>query len=262
MTDPWPALLAAVRDGDPSALPALSPDDALAAIARLAVPPSHRADGMVLVGQAGQSLCGHIATVSGHSHYINGPEALAHLHRLRAVSDAVVVGWRTVADDRPSLTTRHVPGPSPVRVVVDAHGRLGPDTPLFREESGPPVLVLTDPTRAGDPIGAAATRPVAVGQGGRPTPEGIRAALAREGFRRVLVEGGATLLSALLAGGALDRLHVMVAPLIIGSGRPGLRLPEIERLDTALRPPTAISRLGSDVLFDLDFSQAGPSDGA
>ena len=73
----------------------------------------------VVIGQLGQSLDGRIATPTGASKYINGKEALAHLHRIRAKVDAVIVGVGTAIADDPQLTTRHVPGPSPVRVVID-----------------------------------------------------------------------------------------------------------------------------------------------
>jgi diaminohydroxyphosphoribosylaminopyrimidine deaminase / 5-amino-6-(5-phosphoribosylamino)uracil reductase len=82
------------------------------------------ADGMVVVGQFGQSIDARIATASGHSHYINGPAGLAHLHRLRALVDAVVIGVGTAIADDPQLTVRRVSGPSPARVVIDPQGRL------------------------------------------------------------------------------------------------------------------------------------------
>src|SRR4051812_25903843 len=84
------------------------------------------ATGCVTVGQIGQSLDGRIATPTGHSQYINGSPGLCHLHRLRAVVDAVVVGAGTVRADDPQLTVRHVEGPDPVRVVIDPRGTLGP----------------------------------------------------------------------------------------------------------------------------------------
>ena len=82
------------------------------------------ADDLVVVGQIGQSLDGRIATSSGHSKYINGPAGLAHLHRLRALVDAVVIGVGTALADDPQLTVRRVAGPHPVRVVIDPRGRL------------------------------------------------------------------------------------------------------------------------------------------
>src|SRR5262245_15144180 len=83
-----------------------------------------RVDDVMAVGQLGQSLDGRIATPSGHSHYINGPAGLAHLHRLRALVDAVVIGVGTALADDPQLTVRRVSGPQPVRVVIDPNGRL------------------------------------------------------------------------------------------------------------------------------------------
>ena len=67
----------------------------------------------MVVGQIGQSLDGRVATATGHSHYINGPAGLAHLHRLRALVDAVVVGVGTALADDPQLTVRRVAGPQP-----------------------------------------------------------------------------------------------------------------------------------------------------
>src|SRR5690349_8709954 len=83
-------------------------------------------DDLVVVGQFGQSLDGRVATETGHSHYINGPAGLAHLHRLRALVDVVVVGVGTALADNPQLTVRHVSGPSPARIVVDPRGRIAP----------------------------------------------------------------------------------------------------------------------------------------
>ncbi|MBC7991971.1 MAG: dihydrofolate reductase family protein, partial [Rhizobacter sp.] len=69
------------------------------------------------VAQLGQSLDGCVATHSGDSYFVTGPQSLLHLHRLRALCDAVLVGAGTVAADNPQLTTRRVPGASPTRVV-------------------------------------------------------------------------------------------------------------------------------------------------
>ncbi len=86
-------------------------------------------DDLVVVGQIGQSLDGRIATESGHSKYINGPAGLAHLHRLRALVDAVVVGVGTAIADDPQLTVRRVAGPQPARVVIDPEGPACAPTP-------------------------------------------------------------------------------------------------------------------------------------
>ena len=84
----------------------------------------------------------------------------------------------------------------------------------------------------------------------------ILAALAERGFRRILIEGGADTVSRFLAAGCLDRLHIVVAPIILGTGRAGLTLPLIDRVDEALRPSVTTHVLGDEVLFDCDVARS------
>ena len=199
-----------------------------------------------VVGQLGQSLDGRTATATGHSHYVNGPEAIRHLHRLRALADAVIVGVGTVIADDPRLTVRHVPGPNPARVVIDPNGRLPVDAKVLADD-GVPRLVVQATDRPRPPGVVAIT---AAERDGRLDPHDIVRALYARGLRRLLVEGGGRTVSAFLSAGALDRLHIAVAPLVIGSGPTGIALPPIDRLEDALRPRVTIHRLGDDVLFD------------
>ena len=89
---------------------------------------------------------------------------------------------------------------------------------------------------------------------GHTAPAAILAVLAKEGFRRILIEGGATTISRFLEAGCLDRIHVTVAPIILGDGRPSFPFGPIDRVDQALRPPMGIHLLGGEVLFDCDFA--------
>lgn len=211
------------------------------------------------IGQIGQSLDGRIATAGGASHYINGAPARAHLHRLRAVVDAVVVGVGTVNADDPQLTVRHVAGPDPVRVVLDPRGRAAPASRLFREPAAPTLHLCAggrgedDAAMAG--AGHVLRAELSAGAAGF-APATVLAWLAARGLRRVLVEGGGVTVSRFVAAGALDRLHVMVAPLLIGSGRPGLALAPVTSLDEALRPTCRTFACGDDTLFDLALRPA------
>jgi diaminohydroxyphosphoribosylaminopyrimidine deaminase / 5-amino-6-(5-phosphoribosylamino)uracil reductase len=85
-------------------------------------------------------------------------------------------------------------------------------------------------------------------------PSAILAGLRQKGFRRILIEGGARTISEFLAAGCLDRLHVMVAPMLVGAGQPSLCLPPGLSADGALRPPVAAHLLDGEVLFDIDLS--------
>ncbi|MBS0253445.1 MAG: RibD family protein, partial [Proteobacteria bacterium] len=167
-----------------------------------------------IVAQLGQSLDGRIATTSGESRWINGPAALDHLHRLRAHVDAVIVGVGTVIADDPQLTVRRVDGPQPVRVIIDPRGRL-PSSSRCLNVGNRPCLVVGDSERAPPP---GAEQLVVASWGGRLAPSDIVAALFARGFRKILVEGGSATVSSFIAADMVDRLHILVAPMILGSG--------------------------------------------
>jgi riboflavin-specific deaminase-like protein len=209
-------------------------------------------DGFMVVGQFGQSIDARIATASGHSHYINGESGLAHLHRLRALVDAVVVGVGTAIADDPQLTVRRVAGPSPARVVIDPNGRI-PAAARMLANDGVRRLVITRETNGRD-------LPPGVERIGMPAPDGriapasILEAMAQRGLRRILIEGGADTVSRFLAAKCLDRLHVVIAPIIIGAGPSSVTLPPIARLDEAMRAPIRAHVLGEEVLLDCDLT--------
>jgi riboflavin-specific deaminase-like protein len=209
-------------------------------------------DDLVVVGQFGQSIDARIATVSGHSHYINGGAGLAHLHRLRALVDAVVVGVGTALADDPQLTVRRVAGPNPARVVIDPNGRLPTGAKLLADDGARRLVLTAEHARPalGEEIEVVRLPRV----DGQIAPTAILAALAARGLRRILIEGGADTVSRFLAAGCLDRLHVVIAPIIIGAGRASVSLPPIERLDAALRAPMRTHLLGDEVLLDCDLS--------
>lgn len=214
-------------------------------------------DQSYVIGQIGQSLDGRIATASGHSHFINGAAAIVHLHRLRALVDAVVVGVGTVIADDPQLTVREArtrPGRAqPARVVLDPAGRIPARAKCLCDDGARRILVQ----------GAGRPRPHGVEyleipeSLGAMAPAAILSVLGKVGLHHILVEGGANTLSRFVAADCLHRLHVLTAPLIIGSGPSGIQLAPIDRLEDARRPRvTAFALPGGDVLFDCIFSTA------
>lgn len=219
--------------------------------------PLASARGPFVLAQVGQSLDGRVATPAGDARDISGPDGIAHLHRCRALADAVIVGVRTVKADNPRLSVRAVEGPSPVRVVIDCRGELTGKELLFHD-GGAPVIVVQ---------GAHAARVrhrnadiVRLPQ----TAAGLDAAqildaLSRRGLERVLVEGGARTIARFVDAGLVDRLHVSIAPLIIGSGPSGISLKPVERLSYAHRPETRVYSLGSDILFDCCLKPLSPA---
>jgi riboflavin-specific deaminase-like protein len=202
------------------------------------------------VAQLGQSLDGRIATVTGESRYINGPGALTHLHALRACVDAVVVGVGTIIADDPLLTVRRVPGKSPARVVIDPSGRLDPGLRWESADDAPCYVISTGNTK----IKSATHLPLPL-ENGQLAPKRIIEELFKLGLRRVLIEGGARTISGFIEANCLDRLHILMAPVLIGSGKMGLDLVAQGDLSRARRPVVHTYPLGDgDVLFDCDLS--------
>lgn len=210
-----------------------------------------------VVAQLGQSLDGRIATITGESQWINNPEALEHLHRLRAAVDAVVVGVGTVVADNPRLNVRRIAltegQVQPARVVIDPNGRM-PAACCFRSCDGARRIIVTGPaTTCLEDDGLEVVR-LDLHEGAF-RPRHIVSALFERGLKRLLIEGGAATVSSFLDAGALDRLHLLVGPVIIGSGKAGLQLRPVSRLDAAIRPRITVYPLaGGDVIFDCDVS--------
>jgi riboflavin-specific deaminase-like protein len=207
----------------------------------------------LVIGQLGQSLDGRIATETGASHFVTGTKDIERLHRLRALVDAVVVGATTVAYDDPRLTVRLAPGPNPIRVVLDPSEQLDAQRRVFSDASAETLVVRRAPP--GPLAGAAVTEELHVAWS---DPDGLDLVellerLRTRGLRRILVEGGGVTVSRFLQAGLLDRLHLTVAPILIGSGRPSITLDPIVSLDRAIRPHCRRFTLGEDVLFDLDL---------
>ena len=174
----------------------------------------------------------------------------------------MVVGAGTVRADDPLLTTRHCAGPSPVRVIIDADRRLAPDHRVFC--SGPPTLLLC----AGDAFGHKRIGEAEVvclpraDRGAGLDIAAVVAALAARGLRRIFVEGGGVTVSRFLAAGLLDRLHVTIAPLLLGDGIPAFTLPGVARPEHGMRLDWTTHRLGDDLLLDIFINRARPSAGA
>ncbi|TZG32202.1 RibD family protein [Agrobacterium sp. B1(2019)] len=213
--------------------------------------------GRFVLAQVGQSLDGRIATPAGDARDISGRDGLAHLHRCRALVEAVIVGVSTVKADDPRLSVRMVKGLSPVRVIVDCHAELDGSESLFHD-GGAPVIVFRSAISQGQPLPGAEVIKLTPKLCGL-DPQDILDELGKRKFHRVLVEGGARTIARFVEAGLVDRLHVAISPIIIGSGPSGISLSPIERLTGAHRPPTEVYNLGSDILFDCQLRAEGLS---
>ncbi|MCC6245991.1 MAG: bifunctional diaminohydroxyphosphoribosylaminopyrimidine deaminase/5-amino-6-(5-phosphoribosylamino)uracil reductase RibD [Gemmatimonadaceae bacterium] len=164
------------------------------------------------------SIDGAIVDASRARGWLTGPEARQAVHALRAQADAIAIGIGTALADDPLLTVREVPLPrvAPLRVVFDRTARLPTASALARSAAnGPPVVACTDGRR-----GSAQEALVAMGVQlvEAPSLPAALEALRARGVHHLLVEGGATLGSALMAAGLVDRLITFQAPVVLGEG--------------------------------------------
>jgi 2,5-diamino-6-(ribosylamino)-4(3H)-pyrimidinone 5'-phosphate reductase len=181
---------------------------------------------------AAMTLDGKIATARGDS-AISSKQDLVRVHRLRAGSDAVVVGVATVLADDPQLTVRHVKGKSPARVIVDSRGRTPEDSRLLKTAGKVrTIIAVTEQAPAGniDMMENAGAEVIVAGKE-QVDLKSLFASLAKMGFRRLLVEGGGELNWSVLSLGLADELIVTVAPRIAG-GRLAITLVEGDGFDT------------------------------
>lgn len=201
------------------------------------------------------SLDGLIAAPGGDARWITSLPARQHGHRLRAACDAIVVGIGTVLADNPMLTVRHVRGRNPLRVVMDSQLRipggariLGPDarTVIFTTDTAAPER-RERLQQAGHEVLVVPSDPR-----GHVDPAAMLRSLALRDVRSLLLEGGRGIYTSFLRAGLVDRMHVFVAPNLLGV--PGLGWTGDLAVDAVDRGPRLhthrVRRIGPDVLIE------------
>ena len=215
----------------------------------------------ITIAQLAQSADGFIASRTGDANYVSGVEDREHLHRLRALMDAVVVGAQTVSADDPQLTTRTVQGPSPVRVIIDPRGRIPWDARVLMDGRAKTLWCVAagvaTPTELANHV-EVVTLPTEAGQF---EPAAVLTMLRERGLGRVLVEGGGRTVSGFLAAGVLDRLYLTTAPILVGDGVPGVRFTGADLLADAVTGSVRRFSLGLDHCTVFDFAAARRSAG-
>lgn len=186
-------------------------------------PASHRQRPHTIIKYA-QSMDGRIATANGDARWISSEEERRVTHAMRARCDAIMVGSGTVRNEDPLLTVRLVPGPSPLRVILDSELRTPFSARVF-DEAAPTVVITTDrsdPQRR-DELRAknVAVQVVPNGYRGVDLPAAL-AVLKAMKVSSLLVEGGQHVITSLLLAGCADRLVVAIAPIVLGGGIEGI----------------------------------------
>ncbi len=201
------------------------------------------------------SFDGRIATASGHSQWITGPQARREVHAMRARHDAVMVGAGTARADDPSLTVRDLGvAQQPVRIVVSRHLDIPLMSQLARSAKQIPVWLChghaPDAERARAWEGLGATLIPCALQDHQIDAADMLQQLGQAGLTRVFCEGGSALAASLLAQDLVDELVGFSAGLTIGAeGLPGIGALGLETLEAAPRFELMETRaVGPDVM--------------
>lgn len=203
------------------------------------------------------SLDGRIATSTGDSRWITGPDSRRYTHRLRDQHDAILVGAETVRRDDPELTCRLRGGRNPLRVVLDGRLRLPAAARVLCDKAAP-TLIIAGRSAPARRAGISRTSAVEIlrlpDRDGVVSPRALLRALGRRGIVSVLVEGGAQVAAQLLRAQMVDRLLCFLAPILIGGdGHPMLGPLGAEAVQSALRlGPLRVRRFAADVLVATD----------
>ena len=203
-----------------------------------------------------QTLDGRLATATGSSQWISGSESLRFAHELRASHDAILVGVGTVCKDNPRLTVRLAAGRDPLRIVADCTLR----TPLTAAVLGNgaaagTILAVTDraPAERRDAVRALGATVLELPRNADDHVDlvALLSSLAEQGIRSVMVEGGATLITALLYARLVDRLAVCIAPKVLGAGIEAVGDLGIRDLACALTlSDMRVTPYGADLVID------------
>ncbi len=208
-----------------------------------------------------QTLDGRIAAPTSGTGPVGGQAERRISHALRAACDAVLVGVGTVLSDDPQLTVRAIPGQSPARVILDSRLRSPFSAAVFSPDAPTYVLTTAHADHQRKRI-ALAARHVAV-RDIRPGPAGLDVPavlhqLRTEGIRSVIVEGGARVITSMLAAGVVDRVIVSISPQILGRGTDAVgELPKERTADALRLDGHTVHLIGATIIVAADV--AGPS---
>jgi len=223
----------------------------------------HRTTGLPFVtAKWAMTLDGRIATRTGDSRWISNEASRAHAHRIRAVSDAVLVGVGTVLRDDPALTVRtgdaapdREPRVRPRRVVLDSRLRTPRDARVLARD-GIPVIIATTRASSPDARRVLEERGVEVlvcdGADERVDLPRLLLELGARGVLSLLVEGGAAVHGAFMEAGLVDKVLAYVAPAVVGGGGPGPSAGAgvAAMADARRLRPVEVHRFGGDVLIE------------
>jgi diaminohydroxyphosphoribosylaminopyrimidine deaminase / 5-amino-6-(5-phosphoribosylamino)uracil reductase len=169
------------------------------------------------------TLDGRIATRSGHSRWVSGPESRQDVHIRRDRCDAILVGIGTLLADDPQLTTRlpdelsgYGGAHHPLRVVLDRQARTPVNARMLAPETPGDTLIFTSEQAPEERVDALRQAGAEVALLDEVTPQKLLQHLGERGINDLLIEGGGTVIGTFFDAGLVDRVVIYIAPVIVG----------------------------------------------
>ncbi|MDO9528834.1 MAG: bifunctional diaminohydroxyphosphoribosylaminopyrimidine deaminase/5-amino-6-(5-phosphoribosylamino)uracil reductase RibD [Syntrophales bacterium] len=203
-----------------------------------------------------QTIDGRIATSTGHSRWISSEPSLKFAHKLRSLHDGIMVGAGTILTDDPELTVRHARGKNPLRIVVDSTLRIQANARVLKNQESAKTIIattqhcnkenlrhLTDSGIETLIINSKNQKHVDLKK--------LLAELGKKEISSVLVEGGSEIITSFLKEKIADRIIIITAPKIIGTGIPSVGDLGITKIDDSIKLSVRkVSRKGDDIIVD------------
>ena len=201
-----------------------------------------------VIAHLAQTLDGLIATKSGESKYISSKENLFHIHALRAISDIIIVGYKTVQFDNPMLTTRLVKGENPMRIIIDKDNKLSKKYNVFSNEDDKGYKIISDKLKS---------RNTNIFQlpliNNQFDEKDIISLMTKLNKSIIFIEGGGMTISKFYQENLINKLYLCISPIILGEGISSFILPEKQSLSEIKQHEITYSIMGTDILCDINL---------
>lgn len=203
-----------------------------------------------------QTIDGRIATSTGHSKWISSEPSLKFAHRLRNIHDGVMVGAGTILKDDPELTVRYVRGKNPLRIVVDSTLRIEANARVLKNQEKAKTIIVTTPLCNKEKLSQLTGAGIEIliinnDNKKRVDLKELLIELGKKEISSVLVEGGSEIITSFLKEKIADRLVIIIAPKIMGTGTPAVGDLGIKRMDDLIKLSSRkVFRKGNDIIID------------
>ena len=203
-----------------------------------------------------QTIDGRIATSTGHSRWISSESSLKFAHRLRSIHDGVMVGAGTILKDDPELTVRHVRGKNPLRIIVDSTLRIQANAHVLNNQERAKTIIVTTPLCNKEKLSQLKDAGIEIviidnDNKERVDLKKLLIELGKREISSILVEGGSEIITSFLKEKMADRLVIITAPKIMGTGTPAVGDLGIKITDDSIKLSLRkVFKKGNDIVID------------